>query len=201
MMEFRVGCWVQRSFGQGWCSPRLVREENQQVQGSNPRRSVCVPLRVLLVLGGGWPRLVVNSAILLRPSQGLGREACATMLGCISDILAYLFLPPTALMAQYLLQNEVTEVSPQAQLVSCPVMDVPVEEQGVLTRLDPCVPHSQYVTLSSSRRVNPHLALHLTSPSPQETRNPMRTRSTTLPSASIASPDCIGVSTDASATG
>lgn len=53
MMEFRVGCWVQRSFGRGWCSPRLVREENQQVQGSNPRRSVCVPLGLLLVLGGG----------------------------------------------------------------------------------------------------------------------------------------------------
>lgn len=140
MMEFHVGCWVQRSFGRGWCSPRLVREENQQVQGSNPRRSVCVPLRVLLVLGGGWPRLIVNSAILLRPSQGLGREACATMLGCISDILAYLFLPPTALMAQYLLQNEVTEVSPQAQLVSCPVMDVSGGRAGSLNKTGPMRP-------------------------------------------------------------
>lgn len=51
-------------------------------------------------------------------------------------------------MAQYLLQNEVTEVNPQTQPALSWMSQV--EEQGVLTSLDPRVPHSQYVTLSSS---------------------------------------------------
>lgn len=77
-------------------------------------------------------------AILLLPSQGLGGETCATILDCISNILTYLFLPPTALMAQYLLQNEVTEVNPQTQPALSWMSQV--EEQGVLTSLDPRVP-------------------------------------------------------------
>lgn len=212
MMEFCVGCWVQQSCGWGWCTPRLVREENQQVPGSNPRRSVCVSLGVLLVLGGGVAQLSCKlTAILLHLSQELDREACATILGSISDILAYLFLPPTALMAQYLLQNEVTEVNPQTQpalsWMSCPVMDVPGGRAESLNKTGLThPPQSICNSVFLPWRVNPHLALHLTSPSPPETRDPilclhLRTCSTTLPSASIASPNYIGVSTDGSVTG
>lgn len=80
-------------------------------------------------------------------------------------------------------------------------------EQGVLKRLDPCTPHSPYITLSSSAGewsitwsftpLYPHLLKHTVFSCALH----LRIRSATLPSVSIASPDCPVVSTDVSVTG